>query len=122
MRSTNILEQYLGAYADAIHEELIRADWKRTVSMATLHPSLMHIFSPQLVDEWMWDKALEYGILGNTIAQTQILSTPTFGEKSIVISESSFVDDTVSCHGFDQNTLLFYKTKLHSSNLPYLLC
>ena len=53
LRSTNILDQHLGAYADTIYEELIRADWKQTVSTATLHPLLMHICSPQLVDEWI---------------------------------------------------------------------
>ena len=51
LRNTNILEQYLGAYADAIY--IRGADWKRTVSTATLHPSLMHICSPQLVYEWI---------------------------------------------------------------------
>ena len=74
----------------------------------------MHICSPQLVDEWMdlWDKALEYGTLGNTIAQIifKILSTPIFGDKSCsycnnIISESSFLDHMVLYHGLDQNTL-----------------
>ena len=117
---TNILEQCLEAPADATYtvrkakSHLLEADWKRTVSAAIIHSSLTHICSPQLVDEWMdlWDKALEYGTLGNTIAQTifKILSTPIFGDKSCsycnnVISESSFLDHMVLYHGLDQNTL-----------------
>ena len=90
----------------------------------------------------LWDKALEHGTLGNTIAQTIfkiLLSTPIFGDKSCsycynVISESSFLDHMVSYH--DQNTLyssistnkaaLFKpplsKCIVHSSFTAILLC
>ena len=82
-----------------------------------------------LIDKWT-DKALEYGIFGNKITQT-IFKIYIFGDKrccyhSSVISESSFVDHTVSYHGLKQNTavffcfLLFLQIKLHFSKLCYL--
>ena len=125
LRSINILEQYLGAYADAIYEELAK--------LFQQQHSILHLCIFAALN---LDKGMEYG---NTIAQTQMIKQWNMGtqlpkpkdmylvhpplEKRatiIVISESSFIDDTVSCHGFDQNTLLFYK--MHSSNLLFYCC
>ena len=79
---TKFIEQCLAAPENASSWCLVEADWKRTISMASLHPSLTHICSSLLVDEWMllWDQALDYGPIGTRISQTifKILSKPMF--------------------------------------------
>ena len=57
--STRFVEQCLAAPENAVHivceakSCLVEADWKQTISFASLHPSLTHMCSSMLVDEWM---------------------------------------------------------------------
>ena len=119
--STKFIEQCLAATENAVHivheakSCLVEADWKRTITMASLHPSLTHICSSMLVNEWMLlsDQALDYGPIGTVISQTifKILSKPMFGDNiccysSENIPELSFVDHLASSHGLDLSSLL----------------
>ena len=122
---TKFVEQCFAAPENAVHivreakSCLIEADWKRTISMASLHPSLTHICSSTLVNEWMllWDQALDYGPIGTRISQTifKILSKPMFGDNiccycSENIPELSFIDHLASSHGLDLSSLLSFIT------------
>ena len=82
--------------------------------MASLHPSLTHICSSMLVDEWMplWDQALAYEPIGTRISQTIIYSRYLVSQDNIccycseTIPELLFIDHLASSHGLDLSSLL----------------
>ena len=117
---TKLLDSMLASPEDAIctlrevKSCLIEADWKRTISMASAHPSLAYICDPQFVNEWLalWDCALDYGTLGTKVSQTvlKIMCKPVFGDDiccycSNTIDEPSFLSHLTVAHALDQHTL-----------------
>ena len=84
---TKLLDSVLASPEDAICTPrevkscLIEADWKRTISMASAHPSLAY--------EWLalWDCALDYGTLGTKVSHTvfKIMCKPVFGDYMLLL-------------------------------------
>ena len=119
---TNLLVQCIDSPDEAMDivqnrgQDLLEADWDRTIAKAANHPSLTHVSCPMLRDEWttLWDRALDHGTLGTTVSQAifGLLCRPVYGDRicpycsDAIPGSDTFVQHLSSSHDFEYKAII----------------